>query len=96
VERVTRIELAWPAWKYSTPLGGVGQIPIALTLSDRRWPLIAAKCGPTVAQRASHVRFLINRFPTLQTDSYGMSVSDVQRQIASTPALAEEGSFRWV
>jgi hypothetical protein len=27
-------------------------------MSDRRWPLIAARCGPTVARRASHVRFL--------------------------------------
>ena len=42
--------------------------PVAVTPSDRRWPLIAVKCGPTVARRASHVRFQINRFPTLQTD----------------------------
>ena len=67
-----------------------------VALSDRYKPPIAAMCGPTVAPRAAHVRFLINRFPTLQTDSYWMSVSDVRRQIASTPALAEEGSFRWV
>jgi hypothetical protein len=39
-------------------VGAVVQTPIAFTLSDRSWPLVAAKCGPTVARRASHVRFL--------------------------------------
>jgi hypothetical protein len=48
-------------------VGAVGETPVGLTLTDRRWPLIAATCGPTVARRAFHVRFLINSFPTLQT-----------------------------
>ena len=49
-------------------MGPVEQTLVGLTLSDRRWPLIATNCGPTVARRASDVRFLINRFPTLQTE----------------------------
>jgi hypothetical protein len=49
------------------PACTVEQTPVGLTLSDRRKPLIAAKCGPSVAQRPSHVRFLFNRFLTLQT-----------------------------
>jgi hypothetical protein len=29
----------------------VEQTAVGLTLCDRRWPLMAAKCGPTVADR---------------------------------------------
>jgi hypothetical protein len=50
------------------PVDAVEQTLVGLTLSDRRWPLIAAKYGPTVARRAPDVRFLINRLPTLQTE----------------------------
>jgi hypothetical protein len=53
---------------FSTLWSAVEQTAVGLTLIDRRWPLMAAKCGPTVARRASHVRFLINRLPTLQTE----------------------------
>ena len=47
-------------------MDAVEQSPVGLTLSDRRWPLIAAACGPTVARPASHVRFL-PQLPTLRT-----------------------------
>jgi len=50
--------------------GVVEETPVRLTLGDRRWLLIAAQCGATVARRASHVRFVTNRFPTLQTGVY--------------------------
>ena len=33
-ERVTRIELAWPAWKYSTAGCVIQQTPARLTMSD--------------------------------------------------------------
>jgi hypothetical protein len=48
-------------------VGAVDETPVGLPVSDRRWPLIAARCGPTGARRAFHVRFLIHPFPTLQT-----------------------------
>jgi hypothetical protein len=89
VERVTRIELAWPAWKYSAHRGRRRAGAEELTLSDRRKPLIAATCGPTVARRASHVRFLINRFPTLQTGVHRRPPKHIRdRTQTARPALA--------
>jgi hypothetical protein len=87
VERVTRIELAWPAWKYSARRVRHRQTPAGLTLSDHRKPPIAATCGPTVARRAPQVRFLINRFPTLQTGVHRRPPKPIRERTNSNPNL---------
>jgi hypothetical protein len=47
VERVTRIELAWPAWKVAIPAPAGGQWVIRvrswLTLDDRYSPYLMAR-----------------------------------------------------
>lgn len=68
-------------------MGAVEQTPIALTLSDRSLPLIAAKCGPTVARRASHVRFLSNSSQLFRPVCIGGRRSTSGREQIGTPNL---------
>jgi hypothetical protein len=68
-------------------VGAVEQTPIALTLSDRSLPLIAAKCGPTVARRASHVRFLSNSSQLFRPVCIGGRRSTSGREQIGTPNL---------
>jgi hypothetical protein len=75
---------------FHAPWGAVGQTLFGLTLSDRRRPLIAAKSGPIVARRASSVRFLINRFPTLQTGGYRRAPKHHQGRANRDPLLFVE------